>query len=195
MLQERLEAANALKKQMWAEAQLDKRRIKEDYFVKIPSFSNLGNKSEPAVTFPSVRGKECPVHIVEVENEKALLTPCDQHEQINSLQENQNHLQNSLEANLQRLDCSTGPDNYSLQRSIYAAEKSRSGFKSYIGQLGEQTFMCRSLPLGLDRRRNRYWQLITSASQSDPGCGRIFVELHDGCWKLIDSGEVLFLLC
>ncbi|CAK8577051.1 unnamed protein product [Lathyrus sativus] len=188
-LEERLEAANALKKQMWAEAQLDKRRIKEDYFVKIPPFSNLGNKSEPAVTFPSVGGKDCPVHTVEVENDKALLTPCDQHEQINSLQENQNLMQNLLEANLQRQDCSTGPDNYSLQQSIHVAEKSRSGFKSYIGQLGEQTFTCRSLPLGLDRRRNRYWQFITSASQSDPGCGRIFVESHDGCWKLIDSEE------
>ncbi|CAI8617390.1 unnamed protein product [Vicia faba] len=148
VLEERLEAANALKKQIWAEAQLDKRRIKEDYFVKISSFSNLGNKREPAVTFPSVASKECPVHTVDAENEKALLTPCDQHEQITSLQENQNLLQNSLEANMQR-----------------------------------------SLPLGLDRRRNRYWQFITSASISDPGCGRIFVELYDGCWKLIDSEE------
>ncbi|XP_058730418.1 homeobox-DDT domain protein RLT2-like isoform X2 [Vicia villosa] len=189
VLEERLEAANALKKQMWAEAQLDKRRIKEDYLVKMQSFSNLGNKSEPAVTFPSVGDKECPVHTVEVENEKALLTPCDQHEQINSMQENQNLMPNSLEANLQKQDCSTGQDNYSLQQSIYAAEKSRSSFKSYIGQLGEQIFMHRSLPLGLDRRRNRYWQFITSASLSDPGCGRIFMELHDGCWKLIDSEE------
>jgi len=52
----------------------------------------------------------------------------------------------------------------------------------------------RSLPLGQDRSRNRYWQFITSASRNDPGCGRIFVELHDGRWRLIDSEEVLFSL-
>nr|XP_027191643.1 homeobox-DDT domain protein RLT2 isoform X4 [Cicer arietinum] len=190
ILEERLEAANTLKKQIWAEAQLDKRRIKDDCFVKLQSFSYLGNKNEPAVTFPSVEGKQCPLHTVHVKIDKASVTPYDQHEQINALQGNQNHLQSSLlDVNIQRQDCPTGPDNCSLQQSGYVAEKSRSNFKSYIGHLAEQTYMYRSLPLGLDRRRNRYWQFITSASQNDPGCGRIFVELHDGCWKLIDSEE------
>ncbi|CAJ2642212.1 unnamed protein product [Trifolium pratense] len=190
VLEERLEAANALKKQMGAEAHLDKRRIKEDYFVKMQSSSYLKNKNEPAVTFPSVGGKQCPLHTVDVQNDKALLTPCDRREQINAQQENENPLQSSLlEVNMQRQDCSTGPDNYSIQQSIYASERSRSNLKSYIDHLAEQTYMIRSLPLGLDRRRNRYWQFTTSASQNDPGCGRIFVELRDGCWKLIDSEE------
>ncbi|RDX93815.1 Homeobox-DDT domain protein RLT2, partial [Mucuna pruriens] len=189
VLEERLEAANALKKQIWAEAQPDKRRIKEDYFVKIQSVSCLGKKNQPAVVFPSVERKQSPVLIVDDKNNKPLLTSHDQHEWINELQENQNHLQSSaLEVNMQMQDCSTGPDNYSFQQSGYAAEKSRSNLKSYIDHLAEQTYMYRSLPLGLDRRHNRYWQFITSA-QNDPGCGRIFVEFHDGRWKLIDSEE------
>lgn len=193
MLQERLEAANALRKKMLAKAPLDKRRTKEDYFVKMQSVSYLV-KNEPAVAFSSVEGKQCPLLTVDVENDKVLLTPCHQHEQINALKENQNLLHSSsLEVNMQRQDCSTGPDNYSFQQSGYAAEISRSNVISYIRHLAEQTYMYRSLPLGSDRRHNRYWQFITSASQNDPGCGRIFVELHDGCWKLIDSEEVLLL--
>ncbi|TKY66814.1 Chromatin assembly factor 1 subunit rlf2 [Spatholobus suberectus] len=186
VLEERLEAANALKKQMWAEAQLDKRRIKEDYFVKMQSATYLGKTNEPAVIFPSVECKRSPVIIVDDKNSKALLTSNDLHEQSNELLENQNHLQSSpLEVNMQMQDCSTG---YSFQQSGYAVEKSRANLKSFIGHLAEQSYMYRSLPLGLDRRRNRYWQFITSA-QNDPGCGRIFVELHDGRWKLIDSEE------
>ncbi|XP_057450626.1 homeobox-DDT domain protein RLT2-like isoform X3 [Lotus japonicus] len=189
-LEERLEAANALKKQMWAEAQLDKRRIKEDYFVKMQPISYLCNKNEPAVAFLSEGGKQCALPTADVKHDKDLLTPCDQLEQTNALQENQNNLHSSpLEVNMHMQDCSTGPDNYSFQQSGYAAEKSRSILKSYIGHLAEQTYMYRALPLGLDRRRNRYWQFITSASRNDPGCGRIFVELRDGCWKLIDSEE------
>lgn len=179
---------------MWAEAQHDKRRIKEDHFVKMHSASYFANKNEPTGAFPSVEDKQNPLFSVDDENDKALLTPHGQHNQINELQENQNHLQiSSLEVNQQIQDCSAGQDNYSFQQSGFAAEKSRSNIKSYIGHLAEQTYMYRSLPLGLDRRRNRYWQFITSASQNDPGCGRIFVELCDGCWRLIDSEEVLFL--
>ncbi|KAK7257406.1 hypothetical protein RIF29_31365 [Crotalaria pallida] len=181
LLEERLETANALKKQMWAEAQLDKRRIKEDSFVKV---TYLGNKIEPPVVFPSVEGKQSPLVTVDVKNDKALVTS------ENEIQENQNDLWNSpIEVNMQTQDCSAGLDNYSFQQSGYAAENSRSNLKSYIGHLAEQIYMYRSSPLGLDRRHNRYWQFITSASQNDPGCGRIFVELHDGCWRLIDSEE------
>ncbi|XP_027345638.1 homeobox-DDT domain protein RLT2 isoform X2 [Abrus precatorius] len=189
VLEERLEAANALKKQMWAEAQLDKRRVKEDYFVKMLSVSYLGNKNELPVVFPSVEHRQSPVLTVDNNNDKTVLTSNDQHKQQDELRENQNHLQSSPpEVNMQMQDCSTGPDSYSFQQSGYAAEKSRSNLKLYIGHLAEQTYTYRSLPLGLDRRHNCYWQFITS-SQNDPGCGRIFVELHDGCWKLIDSEE------
>ncbi|KAL2483356.1 Homeodomain-like transcriptional regulator [Forsythia ovata] len=48
-------------------------------------------------------------------------------------------------------------------------------------------YVYRSLPLGQDRRRNRYWQFKASPSQNDPGSGRIFVELRDCQWRLIDS--------
>ncbi|KAL2328175.1 hypothetical protein Fmac_021602 [Flemingia macrophylla] len=186
---ERLEAENASKKQMWAEAQLDKRCIKEVNFVKMQSISFLGKKNEPTVAFPSVERKECPLHIVDSKNSKHLLTSHDLHELSNELRKNQNHLQSSpLEINTQMQDCSTGPDNYSFQQSRYAVEKSRSNLMSYISHLAEKTYIHRSLPLGLDRRRNRYWQFTTSA-QNDPGCSRIFVELHDGQWKLIDSEE------
>ncbi|KAL2640670.1 hypothetical protein AAZV13_06G245200 [Glycine max] len=189
VLEERLEAANALKKQMWAEAQLDKRRIKEDYFAKMQSVSYLDKTNELTVVFPSADSKHSPVLIADDKNSKALLNSHDLHEQSIELQENQNHLQSSpLKVNKQMQDCSTGPDNYSFQHSGYVVEKSRSNLKSYIGHLAEQTYMYRSLPLGLDRRRNRYWQFTTSA-QNDPGCGRIFVELNDGRWKLIDSEE------
>ncbi|KAJ7948365.1 Homeobox-DDT domain protein [Quillaja saponaria] len=60
-LEERLEAANALKKQMLAEAQLDKRRMKDEYVVKMPSSCYMGNKNEPNITIPMAEGKQGPV--------------------------------------------------------------------------------------------------------------------------------------
>lgn len=195
MFQERLEAANALKKQMWAEVQLDRHRIKEDYYFKmqsLPSVPCMGNKNELTHTIPSIDGKQSPLLNADDKNEKALLTPFDQQVQLNALQNNQTKLRSvPSEGNVQMQD-SVVPDNYSYQQYGYGAEKSRSNFKSYIGHLAEETFMYRSLPLGFDRRRNRYWQFITCASQNEPGCGRIFVELHDGRWRLIDSEEVCF---
>ncbi|XP_076913172.1 homeobox-DDT domain protein RLT2-like [Bidens hawaiensis] len=131
VLEERLEAAMAIKKQMWAEAQIDKRHMKEDFIMKIqyPAGDDL------------VPG-----------------------------QENMGDPQNDLQP-------------------AYAVEKSRAQLKSLIGHKAEEMFVYRSLPLGSDRRRNRYWQFITSASQNDPGSGRIFVELCDGRWRLIDTEE------
>lgn len=176
---------------MWAEAQLDKRRIKEDCFIKMQPVSYLGKNNQPGVAFPLVEHKQSQLLIVDDKNTEVILTSHDLHERSNELQENQNHVQSSpLEVNMQMQDCSTGPDNHSFQQSGYVVEKSRSNLKSFIGHLAEQTYMYRSLPLGLDRRRNRYWQFVTS-TQNDPGCGRIFVEFHDGHWKLIDSEEVL----
>ncbi|KAL1325259.1 hypothetical protein HN51_035339 [Arachis hypogaea] len=187
-LEDRLEAANALKKQMWAEAQLGKRRIKEDYFVKMHPVSNFSNRSESNSAFPSLEDKQKPFLSVDNKNDEALLTPLGRCNQINELLENPNHIESSsLEVSHQLHQSSANQDNYSLQQFGFAPEKSRSNIKSYIGYLAEQTYMYRTLPLGLDRRHNRYWQFIASASPNDPGCGRIFVELHDGCWKLIDS--------
>ncbi|XP_054812653.1 homeobox-DDT domain protein RLT2 isoform X2 [Prosopis cineraria] len=186
VLEERLEAAIALKKQMWAEVQLDRHRIKENYLFKMQSARCVANKNEPTPSMSSMEGKQGPLLGVDDRNDKTLPTPPTQQVQLN---DNQTHLQSVLpEVNIKMQD-SAVPYNYSCQQFGPGAEMSRPNFKSCIGQLAEETYIYRSLPLGLDRRRNRYWQFITCASQNDPGCGRIFVEMHDGCWRLIDSEE------
>lgn len=152
VLEDRLEAAMALKKQMWAEAQIDKRRMKEDFMMKIQ--------------YPSVDDRS---DLASNNNQEILGDP-------------QNDLSNPNEL-------LAASDGFQLQQPAYAAEKSRSQLKAFIGHKAEEMYVYRSLPLGHDRRRNRYWQFITSASHNDPGSGRIFVELRDGCWRLIDSEE------
>ncbi|XP_019194149.1 PREDICTED: homeobox-DDT domain protein RLT2 [Ipomoea nil] len=156
-LEERLEAASALKKQMWAEAQLDKRRFKDDYVIKM-QFSSVINANNAA-------------------------QPGDSNNPGNDPNYSSNVI---VERNLPLQEFSAGPDNIQVQHLGYVAEKSRMQLKTYIGYRAEQTYVYRSLPLGQDRRRNRYWQFITS-SRNDPGYGRIFVELRDGQWRLIDS--------
>ncbi|KAL8267692.1 hypothetical protein R6Q59_001490 [Mikania micrantha] len=151
VLEERLETAMAIKKQMWAEAQVDKKRMKEEFLVKI---------QYPAVDERSDLGS-------------------------NNHQETLGDPQNDLQTH----EFSGVQDSFQLQQPAYAVEKSRSQLKSFIGHKAEEMFVYRSLPLGNDRRRNRYWQFITSASQNDPGSGRIFVELRDGRWRLIDNEE------
>ncbi|XP_028807830.1 LOW QUALITY PROTEIN: homeobox-DDT domain protein RLT2 [Neltuma alba] len=188
-LEERLEAANALKKQMWTEVQLDRHRIKEESFFKVQSAPCVGNKNEPTPSVSAIEGKQSPLLDVDDRNDKTLPAPPTQQLQLNDVLENQTYLQSvPSEVNI-KLQDSAVTDNYSCQQFGSGAEKSKSNFKAYIGQLAEETYIYRSLPLGLDRRRNRYWQFITCASQNDPGCGRVFVEMHDGCWMLIDSEE------
>ncbi|KAK3184068.1 hypothetical protein Dsin_031354 [Dipteronia sinensis] len=189
VLEERLEAANALKKQMWAEAQLDKRRVKEEYVNKMIYPSYMGNKAEPNLTISSAEGRRSPLVNVDDKN-NVTPDPTVQQEPLTDLPNDQNHI-NSLspEGNLQMQDYSAGQDNLSYQQQGYVAEMSRSQLKSYIGHKAEEMFVYRSLPLGQDRRRNRYWRFITSVSWNDPGCGRIFVELRDGGWRLIDKEE------
>ncbi|KAG8069444.1 hypothetical protein GUJ93_ZPchr0005g15652 [Zizania palustris] len=141
ILEERLEAASALKKQMWAESQLDKRRSREEFLVKCNMILSQLN----AVSL---------VH----------------------------------ERNGVKQEFSVNPENLSGQQYA-SSEKTRSQLKSYIGHKAEQLHVYRSLPLGQDRRRNRYWQFSTSASPNDPGSGRIFFESRDEYWRLIDSIE------
>lgn len=69
-------------------------------------------------------------------------------------------------------------------------ESKHSQFRSYIHRKAEGIYECRALPLGHDRRHNRYWQFSTSASLTDPGLGRIFFESKNGLWRVIDSEEV-----
>ncbi|XP_052177400.1 homeobox-DDT domain protein RLT2 isoform X2 [Diospyros lotus] len=186
VLEERLEAANALKKQLWAEAQLDKRRIKEEYVMKMQYPSFVTNKGEPHVQISTMEGRQSPLPIVDDKNGVASTTPVVQHAYINDPQNGSN---NTAERITPIQEFSAGTENLSLLQAGYAAERSRSQLKAYIGQKAEEMYIYRSLPLGQDRRRNRYWQFKASASRNDPGSGRIFVELRNGYWRLIDSKE------
>ncbi|PPS01295.1 hypothetical protein GOBAR_AA19353 [Gossypium barbadense] len=163
VLEDRLEAANALKKQMWAEAQLDKSRLKEECIIKMDFPPVMGIKTEAQLPNSAVEGSRSPF-------------PND----LNSY---------PAERALVVQDASMGPENFSAQQHGYASKRSRSQLKSYIAHRAEEMYVYRSLPLGQDRRRNRYWQFVASASKNDPCSGRIFVELHDRNWRLIDSEE------
>ncbi|XP_042484984.1 homeobox-DDT domain protein RLT2-like, partial [Macadamia integrifolia] len=172
VLEERLEAANALKKQMWAEAQLDKRRMKEEHMTKLQYSSFTGIRAETNVTSSVAEGSQSPLPGVESKNIEASLNPAVKSEPLLDPQE-----------------FSAGPDNFPHQQHGYATEKSRFQLKASIAHKAEEMYVYRSLPLGQDRRRNRYWLFVTSASRNDPGSGRIFFESYDGCWRLIDSEE------
>lgn len=192
--QERLEAASALKKQMWAEAQLDKRRFKDDYVIKM-QYSSVINKAEQNFSISAMEGRQCPSLTINANNGAALLNSAVQPGDSNNPGNDPNYSSNVIvERNLPLQEFSAGPDNIQVQHLGYVAEKSRLQLKTYIGYRAEQTYVYRSLPLGQDRRRNRYWQFITS-SRNDPGYGRIFIELHEGQWRLIDSEKVLSVYC
>ncbi|EPS59671.1 hypothetical protein M569_15134, partial [Genlisea aurea] len=161
-LEERLEAANALKKQMWAEAQVDKRRTKDEHVSR----SDHG--------FVNESGRSTPLK-ADARNGYKLIDLNDQHND---------------EAFCSEVpECSVAPDGSSFEPYVNAAEKSRSDVKALIGQLADEVYVYRSLPLGQDRRRNRYWQFIASASCGDPGSSKIFVESQHGSWRVIDSEE------
>lgn len=186
-----METANALKKQMWAEAQLDKRRMKEEHVAKFQYPPYMGIKVDPCITSSAVDGNHSP-YVVDNKNNDTCVNPTVKQESVNDFHNAQNNL-NSLppERLLGAQEFPGGPDSLS-QTHGFAAEKSRAQMKSYIGHKAEEMYVYRSLPLGQDRRRNRYWQFVTSASKNDPGSARIFFESNGGCWRLIDSEEVVF---
>uniref|UniRef100_A0A803N1P7 Homeobox-DDT domain protein RLT2 n=1 Tax=Chenopodium quinoa TaxID=63459 RepID=A0A803N1P7_CHEQI len=190
VLEERLEAATALKKQMWAEAQLDKRRLKEEYLMKTPYAAYVTNKTESNTMASAPDSRQSPMLAFDENSTEPMVNPEMQQKPIFD-SHNDNNLQADLpsEKNLTTPNLAAGSDNLALQQSVYAAERCRAQLKSYIGYKAEEMYVYRSLPLGQDRRRNRYWQFIASASCNDPGAGRIFVELHNGGWRLIDSEE------
>ncbi|KAL8461191.1 hypothetical protein ACS0TY_032612 [Phlomoides rotata] len=186
-LEERMEAANALKKQMWAEAQLDKRRMKEEHTFKLQHSSLAGNRSEQNL-INVTEHRRSPISSVFVKNESSSINPEFQLVDLNDEQNEEQFLNNIVtEKNPLLHEFSVVPENLIHQQSVYATEKSRPERKAFIGHRAEEIYVYRSLPLGQDRRRNRYWQFITSLSQKDPGCGRIFVELCNGIWRLIDT--------
>ncbi|KAF5728700.1 hypothetical protein HS088_TW21G00850 [Tripterygium wilfordii] len=174
VLEDRLEAANALKKQIWAEAQVDKSRMRED-IMRFPLFS--GSKAEMKLFSSAAEGGQSPLP---VEDPKLLLGSQSTENQLNGLPTERASIVQDL---------STNPDNFSVQHHGFASKRSRSELKSYISHIAEEMYVYRSLPLGQDRRRNRYWQFVASASRNDPFSGTIFVELQGGRWRLIDSEE------
>ncbi|XVF27588.1 hypothetical protein REPUB_Repub14bG0121400 [Reevesia pubescens] len=188
VLEDRLEAANALKKQMWAEAQLDKSRLKEETIFKMDF--PTGIKAEAQLPNLAVEGSQSPFAAADNKNDEASPSIPEDQKPLLCSQNVQNDLNSyPAERALVLHEASVGPDNFSTQQHGYASKRSRSQLKSYIAQRAEEMYVYRSLPLGQDRRRNRYWQFVASASKNDPCSGRIFVELHDGDWRLIDSEE------
>ncbi|KAL3645440.1 hypothetical protein CASFOL_010620 [Castilleja foliolosa] len=172
-LEERLEAANALKKQMWDEAQLDKRRMKYESLSMNPHFT--------------VEHRRSPLTSVYVKNESSSKNPVFHMVDLNDQQNEENYFNRILtEKNPSVQESYVVSDNMLIQKS---SEKSRSQLKAIIGHRAEEIHVYRSLPLGQDRRRNRYWQFMTSPSRNDPGSGKIYVELCNGVWRLVDSEE------
>ncbi|KAE8674264.1 DNAJ heat shock family protein [Hibiscus syriacus] len=190
VLEDRLEAANALKKQMWNEAQLDKSRLKEEIIIKMDFPSVMGTKAEAQLPTSALEVSPSPFPTADNKNDEASLSITEDKKPLLCLQNAQNDLNSyPTERALVLHEASVGPDNFSAQQHGYASKRSRSQLKSYIAHRAEEMYVYRSLPLGQDRKRNRYWQFVACASKNDPCSGRIFVELHDGRWRLIDSEE------
>lgn len=189
-----MEAANALKKQMWAEVQLGKSRFKDDFISKVDFSLFTGGRTESQIPafpmesnlsqWPAADTKKIDASPSLTENHKHFVSP-----QM-GFQNDVSSLPNERTSVVVQ-DTLGAPDNCS--QNGYVSRRSRSQLKSYIAQRAEEIYVYRSLPLGQDRRRNRYWQFVASSSRNDPGSGRIFVEFNDGCWRLIDSEEVSIL--
>nr|KYP51861.1 hypothetical protein KK1_026216 [Cajanus cajan] len=187
VLEDRLESANALKKQMWAEAQIDKVRLKDDIIGKSDFPSVAGNKVETQYTYPAVGGNQSPMLDININNINNEASPSTAENQKGALVAQNMPMEKS--SSIQDFGTGTCADIPHTQVPAQYSKRSRSQLKSYIAHMAEEMYVYRSLPLGQDRRRNRYWQFVASASSNDPGSGRIFVEYHDGKWRLIDSEE------
>ncbi|KAI4374133.1 hypothetical protein MLD38_012166 [Melastoma candidum] len=186
VLEDRLEVASTLKKQMLVEAQLDKSRVKEEFLSKVDASSSMESRGK-AIEGLQIRGQI----LAENGDNKCNLSTADDGKLLMGLQVGCNEVNNKRNGNGMHSatqDLLYGPDSLSMQNGIIS-KRSRFHLKSYISQRAEEIYAYRSLPLGEDRRRNRYWQFIASASKNDPASGRIFVELVDGSWKLIDTIE------
>lgn len=177
-----MEAANSLKKQMWAEAQLDNSCMRD--VLKL-DFQNLASsKTESTMGLPIIQSSTR-------ERDSFDRDPSQLLDETKPLDDLSNNLhKSSAERALINQDANISQENCSSQLG-YASKRSRSQLKSYIGHKAEEVYPYRSLPLGQDRRHNRYWHFAVSVSKSDPCSGLLFVELHDGKWLLIDSEEVI----
>ncbi|XP_055805776.1 homeobox-DDT domain protein RLT1 [Solanum dulcamara] len=177
ILEDRLDAANALKKQMWAESQLDKRRLREETINKF-------NDSSFNVV---VEGSQSPLGYPNNKNQGTSPTTLVKDVSAGIVDNVQNHFE-SIPSEKSLAAQETFVGQFAVP-SGNTAERSRMQLKSFIGHKAEEMYVYRSLPLGQDRRRNRYWLFVASGSSEDPGSGRIFVESPHGCWRLIDTEE------
>ncbi|KAL2588959.1 hypothetical protein AAZV13_13G202000 [Glycine max] len=182
-----IDETNALKKQMWAEAQIDKVRLKDDNISKLDFPSLTGNKVETPYTYPAMEGNLSPMLDININNINNEASPSTAENQKGDPVAQSMPMEKC--SSIQDFGSGTGADISQTQVSAQYSKRSRSQLKSYIAHIAEEMYVYRSLPLGQDRRRNRYWQFVASASSNDPGSGRIFVEYHDGKWRLIDSEE------
>ena len=182
-LQDRLDAANALKKQMWSETQLGKRRMKEDNLAKFNDFSVTA----------AADSSQSQLRVVQNRVDELALVVSEAHPvDLENVHKDDNYPNGVVtERSLIVHDSCISQIIPSIQHDALKSERSRMQLKSYIGHRAEEMHVYRSLPLGQDRRHNRYWKFVASGSRHDPGSGRIFVELCDGYWRLIDSEEVL----
>lgn len=183
-LEERMEAANSLKRQMWAEAQLDKRRFREEQLLKSQSQVGEGFKIEESN--PNAEGLESPQAGEEKVEEKPILEGLAAEPGTGTYNAVGNSPHREKGAGVQACinqDATTSMAGFSL-------DKTRAQLKADIGLRAEELYIYRSLPLGFDRRHNRYWQFVTSNAGEDPGCGRIYFEsAEDGYWEVIDTEE------
>lgn len=176
-LEERMEAATALKRQMWAEAQLDKRRFKEEQLSKSQSQVGEGIKGEGPNMSPG-------------DGDVKTSAPT-------SIDGTQMTSKNSppLDKELGIQGCNNNHDASTTGMSGFASEKTRAQLKVDIDFRADELYVFRSLPLGLDRRHNRYWQFVTSYVAEDRGCGRVYFESsEDGHWEVIDTEEAFSAL-
>lgn len=172
---------------MWAEAQLDKRRLKDESLSKL---------HDPCLT-DAADGSYSPLGIGENKNNEVALDTAIKEEPFvgadNVKKEQNNPCGMTSEKNLVVQNTFMNQNTPTVQHNGSTSERSRLQLKSFIGQRAEEMHVYRSLPLGQDRRHNRYWQFVSSASKHDPGSGRIFVELRDGGWRIINSEEVFYI--
>ncbi|KAL9689873.1 hypothetical protein QQ045_010264 [Rhodiola kirilowii] len=155
---------------MWAEAELDIKRSKDGVANK--------NQKYEADMKPGIMGHRSPM-LVDESNETGVNNGIEQLPLPGGLPN----------GNISAIqDAFTGAE-FASEQHKYSVEKSRVLLKSCISFKAEEMSAYRHLPLGQDRRHNRYWLFITSASKYDPGTGRIFVESQDGHWRLIDTAE------
>lgn len=190
-LEERLEAATALKRQMWAEMQLEKRRHKEELLSR-SHFSLLPGTIKTDGESPDPEHMTSGTLALYDHGQLDMNMPnTDGTGYIEAFAGNGksfNELSNGVVAH------EAGPSAGAVSGN-HLAEKSRAQAKADIGLRAEELYVFRSQPLGSDRRHNRYWQFVTGNGGQDPGCGRLFFESNsDGCWGVIDTEEAFDVL-